>query len=172
MGQELMDDRSRLALHEASHAAASRLLGRRIAGVSINGNGGATEADLVRGDASPSEAGFLEALDDLTVLLVANVVMQRIEPRNGFISHEPGSDEERAQRAAQRIAGSPGEIAALVELGRERARTMVERADFAELVAVLWPLIYRHGGLSAEEVNTHLNTKENLNGKGANLRVH
>jgi hypothetical protein len=56
-----MDDRSRLALHEASHAAASRLLGRRIAGVSINGNGGATEADLVRGDASPSEAGFLEA---------------------------------------------------------------------------------------------------------------
>ena len=58
--ESLSDSRQSVALHEAAHAAAARLLGRRVESVSIDGNGGGlTEVDLVRESIGVGEAGFV-----------------------------------------------------------------------------------------------------------------
>jgi hypothetical protein len=149
-----LTDRERLALHEAAHIAAAYLLGRPTGGVRIGPNGGEADVGALR-DASRSP--LEDVVDELAILSVGRVVTRSPAdppPREG-------DDDDRQRLVASRVCHSPEEIAALIEFGRARARTLASNTSFIELVERLWPLLDERGELSAQELTIHLNTKEN-----------
>jgi hypothetical protein len=123
------DDLVAIADHEACHCAAAYLLGRKIAGVTIRRTEDARGMAHIYTLREPQS--LEEALSDITIFLVGDIF-------SGWQSHalewaETGVaklDEARAFNSASKVAATALEIAAVVELGRARARAMLGREDF------------------------------------------
>lgn len=132
---------------------AAALLVRRIDGVAIDLDGGhAAIASLNSLDTIPDAVTLEQVLDDLTVWLVGNEGINRC-------LHRPPSmiDEDRAHDLAHKVTADPDEGAALVHLGRMRARTLATSPAFIALVQPVADALLERGSLDGDEVAAILN---------------
>ena len=160
-----MSTREGLALHESAHAAAAAMLDRPVGAIRIGPNGGGAEVGTLTPDAEPS---LEQALDELVILSIGRIVGR------GLPLPLPlpmaGDDEDRARQIASRVCHSPDEIAALIEFGAARARTLAGTPQFIEAVEALREALVAEGELSAEAVRAELSRarsddEESRNGK-------
>jgi hypothetical protein len=137
-------DLRRQALHEGAHAAAAYLLGRPLRTVRICAAGGHTEAGIVPSDRALT---LEDVRDGIAILLAADAAT--CGPPS---VPEDDNDEAQALGLACQVAEDHREIAAVVALGRARAKVLAMRGDFGEMTGAVAALLLDRRELPGEAV--------------------
>jgi hypothetical protein len=140
------------ALHEASHAVAGVLLGRRVDRVVVDGDRGhAAIASMNTLNPLPDTITVEQVLEDVAVMLAGNEVNHVLRRAPSLI------DEDKAHDLAHKSMPTIDEAVALVELGRMRARALVTSPVFVAIVQRVADELLAHGELDGDRVAAIVN---------------
>lgn len=138
---------TQLAVHEAAHAVAGFLCGHPVEGVTIQPTAGAGRTTI----GTHRKPTFEQALEDIAIYLIGDLAAESI-PTPAILDDR--CDESCAIDTAIKVSASHYETLAIVELGRARARALINTEDFKRCINVLWPRLLREQELDGETVKS------------------